>query len=188
MAEVWTGQLWNRALRNLPPRPIVDFGVSVFSRIAHGLRCDFTSKTRPMAMSLLGATMQRMCVHEALLDDGERAAMPWFRSGIDAASDVPEHNLLNASHATAKARKKALADPKGIAESLVFDPTRTYSFDAYQNVFDANAYVLHIGAGLSIDVSKHLGGTEQCIEVNAVRDDGQYLWCFEIWNQRALQL
>jgi len=190
-SDIWTGQAWDRALLQLPPHWLVELGVSVFRRIARGLRADFSSE-KPMALSLLASTMQTVHAHSAeesrqlLASDEAQRQLPWF---VCPTADVPEHlpqltERLGRTQVSPRKRKTTLMNPEGMSSDLYFQPGTVYSFDAYQGVFDAHKYVLDVGAGIVVDISKHLD--EQCIEVMATNGNDEYAWCFEIWHKNVL--
>ena len=93
--------------------------------------------------------------------------------GALAKGDVP-----------ASRRKKLFANPDK-CRSYMFDTETVYTFEFYQNLFDAQSYALDLGF-VKLGCSRILNG--QPIQWLGKMRDGRYLWSFQLWNESLLRL
>jgi hypothetical protein len=174
IADVLTGHEFVRPLKRLPPPWIVRAGTNLIGRLAPGAEI-VLHDGQPRALSLLAATSQVIC-----------ADMPGNEPDIlcnEIEEDVSVFGgMFQDGTVPTSRRKRHLSDPRN-AMQYKFDTDSVYTFDFYQNLFDAASYSLDLGF-TKIPLSKSLDG--QPIQVLAKTTSGRYLWSFQVWHEYLL--
>jgi len=80
-------------------------------------------------------------------------------------------------------RRKRLFANSAKCKDYVFDTETVYTFDFFQNIFDAQSYSLDLGFA-KVGCSKVLNG--QPIQWLGKMRDGRYLWSFQIWHEKLV--
>ena len=116
-----------------------------------------------------------------------RGDMPGQEPNITSRDLIEDCSVLGGvftnGNVTASKRKKVLSNPK-TNQSYSFDTESVYTFEFYQNLFDATTYSLDLGF-TKLGCSHILNG--QPIQWLGKLRDGRYLWNFQIWNEKLLK-
>lgn len=172
--DVMTGHEFSRPFRNLPHPFILRTATNFFSKIAAGANISIHTDSPFLEATLMG-TSQTV-----------RGDEPGNEPNI-ACHDIQEDcsvlgGALAKGDVPASRRKKLFSNPDKCRE-YTFDTETVYTFDFYQNLFDATSYSLDLGF-VKIGCSRILNG--QPIQWLGKLRDGRYLWSFQIWNESLL--
>ncbi|KAL7489161.1 hypothetical protein ACHAW6_014766 [Cyclotella cf. meneghiniana] len=179
VSDVLTGHEFRRPLKNLPHPWILRTASNFIGRVAPGSNV-VVHTDQPMVEAILAGTSQAVRGDEPgnepsiLSRDIEEDCTVFggvFAKGGDKGISVAR-------------RKRIFSNPEK-ARRYKFDTETTYTFEFYQNLFDANTYSLDLGFA-KIGCSKVLDG--QPIQWLGKLRDGRYLWSFQIWHEKLLAL
>jgi hypothetical protein len=174
VADVLTGHEFVRPLKRLPPPWIVHAGTNLIGRLAPGVEI-VLHDGQPRALSLLAATSQVVCAD--MPGNEPDILFNEIEEDVSLFGGMFQHGTVPISR-----RKRHLSDPRN-AMQYKFDTDSVYTFDFYQNLFDAGSYSLDLGF-TKIGLSKSLDG--QPIQVLAKTTSGRYLWSFQVWHENLI--
>ena len=173
-SDVMTGHEFSRPFRNLPHPFILRTATNFFSKIAPGANICIHTDAPYLEATLMG-TSQTV-----------RGDEPGNEPNI-ACHDIHEDcsvlgGVFTKGGVPASRRKRLFANPDR-CRAYMFDTDTVYTFEFYQNLFDAQSYSLDLGF-MGIGCSRILNG--QPIQWLGKMRDGRYLWSFQIWNESLL--
>lgn len=174
VSDCMTGHEFTRPLKNLPHTIILKTATNLLGRFQPGA-------------TILVHTDQP-CIKATLMETTQifRGDQPGNEPDIANHQIQEDSSILGGvfmkDSIPAARRKRMFSNPANCA-GCTFDTETVYTFEFYQNVFDAQSYSLDLGftkLGLS-KVFDH-----QPVQCLGKMRDGKYLWCFQIWNESLL--
>ena len=196
VSDVLTGHEFSRPLKNLPHPWILKTASNFIGRVAPG-SVVVVHTDQPKVEAILAGTSQAVRGGErnnisatvvCMTDELLLTPINCSPHHLYRTSDEPgnEPNILNreiqedcsifggifTSETSTSRRKRILSNPQK-AKQYTFDTETIYTFEFYQNLFDANSYALDLGF-TKIGCSKVLDG--QPIQWLGKLRDGRYLW------------
>lgn len=180
VADVVTGQVFEKELRNLPPRWMVEAGSALIRRLSPGVELDLYSN-RPRMLANLAATAKEMRADRP----GLEPCVTSFEFEEHSESLLAGEGVLSGRSGgiTASKRKKHLSDPEA-ATQLEYDTETVYTFNFYQEMLDLETFSVDLGF-VKLSIAESLNG--QPIQILARTRDGRYLWCFQIWHEELVR-
>ena len=200
--DLLTGFHLDKPCGRLPPKFMVKSALKVISFFAPQLQAQ-VSGNNPHVLTPLGSTPQSITVHDGVAID---AADLTFNSSIGLIDDelsepkLDQHTLLQeasphgSSMHRARFRKKkfdhiyaAKDNQPNHSSSGVFmtDPSKVYTFEFLQHLFDFEAFSIELGSVLgAIPLAPILHG--QPLQVMACDSKINYLWGFELWHAELM--
>lgn len=173
-SDVMTGHEFSRPFRSLPHPFVLRTATNFFSKIAPGANICIHTDSPFLEATLMG-TSQTV-----------RGDEPGNEPNITCHDIHEDCSVLGGALAKggvpASRRKKLFSNPVKCKEYM-FDTETVYTFEFYQNIFDAQTYSLDLGF-VKIGCSRILNG--QPIQWLGKMRDGRYLWSFQIWNESLL--
>jgi len=206
MDQVMTGQTFQRPLVNMPSQMLIKVAFGFLRGLAPTLHADVTS-VRPYILTPLISAAQS--VHVALSRD---AAPDLVRAAYRELSDEDmedtrlimaddgnkgpphlSHNsdnyIMNDNRARLSAanRRKAFKNTRKLRDKY-FDPTHTYTFGFWQDLFDPVDYAVHLPFG-TFDVSTYMDGQALQMQAQVGKETvpgTDILWHVNLWNEKLL--
>eukprot|EP00956_Cyclotella_meneghiniana_P016232 scaffold25542_cov60-Cyclotella_meneghiniana.AAC.6 len=163
VSDVLTGHEFSRPLKNLPHPWILKTASNFIGKVAPGSNV-VVHTDQPFVEAILAGTSQ------ALRGDEPGNEPNILSREID--EDCTIFGGAFSKEVSVSRRKKILSNPEK-AKQYTFDTETIYTFDFYQNLFDANSYALDLGF-TQIGCAKVLDG--QPIQWLGKLRDGRYLW------------
>jgi hypothetical protein len=176
VADVFTGHEFTRPLKNLPHPWVLKTATNFIGRVSPGANIVVHTE-QPYVEALLSGSSQVI-----------RGDMPGNEPNIACKNLVEDCSVLggvfqNGNMPVAR-RKRILSNPARCRD-YSFDCETVYTFEFYQNLFDASTYSLDLGF-TKIGCSQVLNG--QPIQWLGKMRDGRYLWSFQIWHEKLLKV
>jgi hypothetical protein len=174
VSDCMTGHEFTRPLKNLPHPIILKTATNLLGRFQPGATiCVHTDQ--PFISATLLETTQIF-----------RGDQPGNEPNIASHNIQEDSSILGGVFATdtipASRRKRIFSNPSTCPKCL-FDTETVYTFEFYQNSFDAQSYSLDLGF-TKLALSKVFD--HQPIQWLGKMKDGRYLWSFQIWNESLL--
>lgn len=160
--DVVTGQEFEKPLKNIPLRPVVDMGINAVRRLSPGLIADVTGP-HPSFVSPLAQVAQTISAYK----DDEIASGDEVSSFMDPGEDFIYEGV--------RRRKAAMVHPP---PDLMFQAGTLYTFSFYQDRFDPATYTLKL-MGKNIGVARYLNSQPVQLMAKHV-PSGEYLWRYFI--------
>mmetsp|Transcript_33744 Transcript_33744/g.68776 ORF Transcript_33744/g.68776 Transcript_33744/m.68776 type:complete len:607 (-) Transcript_33744:144-1964(-) len=174
VSDVLTGHEFVRPLKNLPHPWVLKTASNFISKVAPGSNVVIHTD-QPKVEAILAGTSQVI-----------RGDEPGNEPNITTCNIQEDCSVLGGTFAkgdvSISRRKRLLSNPER-SKKYMFDTETTYTFEFYQNLFDAMTYSLDIGF-TKIGCSRVLDG--QPIQWLGKMRDGRYLWSFQIWHEKLL--
>ncbi|KAL7530307.1 hypothetical protein ACHAXR_004917 [Thalassiosira sp. AJA248-18] len=174
VADVLTGHEFARPLKNLPHPFILKTATNFIGRVSPGANI-VVHTDHPFVEATLGGTSQVV-----------RGDEPGNEPNITCRNIIEDCSVFGGAfskgNASVSRRKRLFANPAK-CKDYKFDTETMYTFEFYQNLFDAQSYSLDLGFA-KIGCSKVLDG--QPIQWLGRTRDGRYLWSFQIWHEKLL--
>jgi hypothetical protein len=172
--DCMTGHEFTRPLKNLPHPIILKTATNLLGRFQPGATiCVHTDQ--PYISATLLETTQIF-----------RGDQPGNEPNIANHNIQEDSSILGGVFATdtipASRRKRIFSNPS-TCPKCTFDTETVYTFEFYQNSFDAQSYSLDLGF-TKLALSKVFD--HQPIQWLGKMKDGRYLWSFQIWNESLL--
>ncbi|KAL7451368.1 hypothetical protein ACHAWC_003199 [Mediolabrus comicus] len=175
VADVLTGHEFIRPLKNLPHPWVLKTATNFIGKVSPGAKIE-AHTDQPFVEAILGGSSQVI-----------RGDMPGQEPNITSRDLIEDCSVLGGvfsdGKVTASKRKRMLSNPK--TNQYSFDTESVYTFEFYQNLFDATTYSLDLGF-TKIGCSHILNG--QPIQWLGKLRDGRYLWNFQIWHEKLLKV
>jgi len=176
VADVLTGHEFSRPLKNLPHPWVLKTATNFVGKIAPGANI-VVHTDQPHVEALLSGSSQVI-----------RGDMPGNEPDITCKNLSEDCSVLGGAfqdgNVSVARRKRILSNPTRCKE-YSFDCETVYTFEFYQNLFDASTYSLDLGF-TKIGCSQVLNG--QPIQWLGKTRDGRYLWSFQIWHEKLLKV
>jgi len=173
-SEVLSGHEFARPLKNLPHPFLLKTATNFISKVSPGANV-VVHTDRPHVEAPLGGTSQVV-----------RGDEPGNEPNIACRTIAEDCSVLGGifekGNVSASRRKRLLSNPAK-CEGYAFDTETVFTFEFYQNLFDAQTYSLDLGFA-KIGCSNVLNG--QPIQWLGKMKDGRYLWSFQIWHEKLL--
>jgi hypothetical protein len=174
VSDCMTGHEFTRPLKNLPHPIILKTATNLLGRFQPGATiCVHTDQ--PYISATLLETTQIF-----------RGDQPGNEPNIANHNIQEDSSILGGIFATdtipASRRKRIFSNPS-TCPNVTFDTETVYTFEFYQNSFDAQSYSLDLGF-TKLALSKVFD--HQPIQWLGKMKDGRYLWSFQIWNESLL--
>jgi hypothetical protein len=174
VSDCMTGHEFTRPLKNLPHPIILKTATNLLGRFQPGATiCVHTDQ--PYISATLLETTQIF-----------RGDQPGNEPNIASHNIQEDSSILGGVFATdtipASRRKRIFSNPS-TCPKCSFDTETVYTFEFYQNSFDAQSYSLDLGF-TKLALSKVFD--HQPIQWLGKMKDGRYLWSFQIWNESLL--
>ncbi|KAK1738326.1 DUF1769 domain-containing protein [Skeletonema marinoi] len=175
VADVLTGHEFARPLKNLPHPWVLKTATNFIGKVTPGANI-VVHTNQPHVEALLSGSSQVI-----------RGDMPGNEPEIACKNLVEDCSVLGGAfkdgNVPVARRKRILSNPARCKE-YSFDCETVYTFEFYQNLFDASSYSLDLGF-TKIGCSKVLDS--QPIQWLGKMRDGRYLWSFQIWHEKLLK-
>ena len=173
-SDCMTGHEFTRPLKNLPHPIILKTATNLLGRFQPGATISVLTD-RPYISATLLETTQIF-----------RGDQPGNEPNIANHNIQEDSSILGGVFATdtipASRRKRIFSNPT-TCPKCTFDTETVYTFEFYQNSFDAKSYSLDLGF-TKLALSKVFD--HQPIQWLGKMKDGRYLWSFQIWNESLL--
>lgn len=191
-SSVNTGQIFSKALKNLPPKWVLTAAMAMMSRIQPALQVRLTGDS-PYMLSPLIATSQTVVVSR----EGMQPSIVVDLDPIEEDISLVDASVfgLTGVKASARAKKrKAFFSKRANLEKYEFDPALVYTFDFYQHLFNMGTFLADLGFA-KYDVLRVIGQSPvQIMSVawDPVKDGSclplkpPYLYNLEVWHERGL--
>ena len=176
VADVMTGHEFSRPLKNLPHPWVLKTATNFIGKVSPGANV-VVHTNQPHVEALLAGSSQVI-----------RGDMPGNEPNIACKNLSEDCSVLGGvfqdGNVSVAVRKRILSNPTRCKE-YSFDCETVYTFEFYQNLFDASTYSLDLGF-TKIGCSRVLNG--QPIQWLGKMRDGRYLWSFQIWHEKLLKV
>ena len=174
-ADLLTGHEFTRPLKNLPHPWVLKTATNFIGKVSPGANI-MVHTEQPYVEALLTGSSQVI-----------RGDMPGNEPNIACKTLVEDCSVLGGvfqdGNVSVARRKRMLSNPTR-CKDYSFDCETVYTFEFYQNLFDASTYSLDLGF-TKIGCSSVLNG--QPIQWLGKMRDGRYLWSFQIWHEKLLK-
>jgi len=174
VSDVMTGHEFPRPLKNLPHTFILKTATSFIGKVTPGANICVHSDQPFVEVSLCGSSQ--------VVRGDEPGNEPDIRQ-CDIQEDCSVFGGRFSKGDVSTSRRKRLFSNPAKCKDYTFDTETVYTFEFYQNIFDAQSYSLDLGFA-KIGCSKVLNG--QPIQWLGKMRDGRYLWSFQIWHEKLL--
>lgn len=174
VSDVTTGHEFSRPLKNLPHPFILKTAASFIGKVTPGANI-VVHNDQPFVEATLGGTSQVV-----------RGDEPGNEPSITCRNITEDCSVFGGAFANGNvsvSRRKHLFSNPAKCKDYRYDTETVYTFEFYQNLFDAQSYSLDLGFA-RIGCSKVLDG--QPIQWLGKMSDGRYLWSFQIWHEKLL--
>jgi len=174
VSDVMTGHEFTRPFKNLPHPFILKTATSFIGKVAPGANISVHTD-HPFVEAPLGGSSQVV-----------RGDEPGNEPDITCHNIEEDCSVLGGAFSKGNmsiSRRKRLFSNPGKCRDYTFDTKTVYTFEFYQNLFDAQSYSLDLGFA-KIGCSNVLNG--QPIQWLGKLRDGRYLWSFQIWHEKLL--
>mmetsp|Transcript_30540 Transcript_30540/g.56415 ORF Transcript_30540/g.56415 Transcript_30540/m.56415 type:complete len:601 (+) Transcript_30540:96-1898(+) len=174
VSDVVTGHEFVRPLKNLPHPFILKTATNFIGKVSPGANI-VVHTDQPFVEVTLGSSSQVV-----------RGDEPGNEPNITCRDIIEDCSVFGGAFAkgnVAASRRKRLFSNPAKCKDYTFDTETVYTFEFYQNLFDAQSYSLDLGFA-KIGCSKVLNG--QPIQWLGKMKDGRYLWSFQIWHEKLL--
>lgn len=175
VADLLTGHEFTRPLKNLPHPWVLKTATNFIGKVSPGANIVVHTE-QPYVEALLSGSSQVI-----------RGDMPGNEPNIACKNLVEDCSVLGGvfqdGNMPVARRKRILSNPARCRD-YSFDCETVYTFEFYQNLFDASTYSLDLGF-TKIGCSQVLNG--QPIQWLGKMRDGRYLWSFQIWHEKLLK-
>ena len=194
MDQVMTGQTFRRPFVNMPSQMLIKVAFGFLRGLAPNLHADVTS-VRPYILTPLISAAQS--VHVALSKDEAPDLMRAARRELsdedmeDARphlGDESDNNIMNNRARMSAANRRKTFKNARVLRDKYFEPTYTYTFGFWQDLFDPVDYGVHLPFG-TFDVSAYLDGQALQIQAQVGTEtvpDTDLLWRVDLWNEKLL--
>ncbi len=176
VGDVLTGHEFAKPLTNLPHPWVLKTATNFIGKVSAGANI-VVHTAQPHVEALLAGSSQVV-----------RGDMPGNEPDIACKSLSEDCSVLGGvfqdGDVSVARRKRILSNPTRCKE-YSFDCETVYTFEFYQNLFDASTYSLDLGFA-KIGCSQILNG--QPIQWLGKMRDGRYLWSFQIWHEKLLHV
>lgn len=176
VADVLTGHEFIRPLKNLPHPWVLKTATNFICKISPGANIQVHTD-QPFVEAVLAGSSQVV-----------RGDMPGNEPNLTCKNIIEDCSVLGGvfseGNVSVSKRKRILSNPTMCAK-YSFDCDTMYTFEFYQNLFDASTYSLDLGF-TRIGCSNVLNG--QPIQWLGKHRDGRYLWSFQIWHEKLLKV
>lgn len=174
VSDCMTGHEFTRPLKYLPHPIILKTAINLLGRFQPGASISVHTDQPYISATLLETTQIF------------RGDQPGNEPNIANHNIQEDSSILGGVFATdtipASHRKRIFSDPKACPK-CTFDTETVYTFEFYQNSFDAQSYSLDLGF-TKLALSKVFD--HQPIQWLGKMRDGKYLWSFQVWNESLL--
>lgn len=174
--DVMTGHEFCKPLKNLPHASILRTATSFIAKVSPGANIAGNTNRPYMEAPLCGSS------HVVRGDE------PGNEPNITCSNIQENCSVLGGAFSggsvSASCRKRLFSNPDK-CRSYWFDTDTIYTFEFYQNLFDASTYSLDLGFA-KIGCSRVLNG--QPIQWLGKLRDGRYLWSFQIWHEKLVAM
>lgn len=174
VSDCMTGHEFTRQLKNLPHPIILKTATNLLGRFQPGATISVHTDQPYISATLLETTQIF------------RGDQPGNEPNIANHNIQEDSSILGGVFATdtvpASRRKRIFSNPT-TCPKFTFDTETVYTFEFYQNSFDARSYSLNLGF-TKLALSKVFD--HQPIQWLGKMRDGRYLWSFQIWNESLL--
>lgn len=174
VSDVMTGHEFTRPLKNLPHPFILKTATSFISKVTPGANICVHSDQPFVEVSLCGSSQ---------VVRGDEPGNEPDITCRDFQEDCAVFGGRFAKGDVSISRRKRLFSNPAKCKDYTFDTETVYTFEFFQNIFDAQSYSLDLGFA-KIGCSKVLNG--QPIQWLGKMRDGRYLWSFQIWHEKLL--
>jgi hypothetical protein len=193
--DLLTGFHLAKPCGKLPPKWIIKSALKVISFFAPQLQAK-VSGPHPQILTPLGSTPQCVMVHDtAVASDGSKMKLMddvLCEPTLDHDTLLQQASPATTSMQRARFRKKNFdrifanaADDGSSSPVFRTDPTKIYTFEFLQHLFDFELFSIELGSVLgSIPLAPILGG--QPLQIMACNSKIQYLWGFELWHAELM--
>ncbi|KAL9186316.1 hypothetical protein ACHAXT_005554 [Thalassiosira profunda] len=174
VSDVTTGHEFTRPLKNLPHPFILRTATAFIGKVSPGANI-VVHTDQPFVEVTLCASSQIV-----------RGDEPGNEPNITCKNIVEDCSIFGGVFAKGNvpaSRRKRFFANSAKCKGYTFDTETVYTFEFYQNLFDAQSYSLDLGFA-KIGCSSVLNG--QPIQWLGKTRDGRYLWSFQIWNEKLL--
>lgn len=174
VSDVTTGHEFARPLKNLPHPFILKTATNFIGKVSPGANI-VVHTDQPFVEVTLGASSQVV-----------RGDEPGNEPNITCRNIQEDCSVFGGVFAkgnVSASRRKRLFSSPAKCKDCTFDTETVYTFEFYQNLFDAQSYSLDLGF-TKIGCGKVLNG--QPIQWLGKMKDGRYLWSFQIWHEKLL--
>ena len=174
VSDCMTGHEFTRPLKNLPHPIILKTATNLLGRFQPGATISVHTNQPYISATLLETTQIF------------RGDQPGNEPNIANHNIQEDSSILGGVFATdtipASRRKRIFSNPT-TCPKCTLDTETVYTFEFYQNSFDAQSYSLDLGF-TKLALSKVFD--HQPIQWLGKMKDGRYLWSFQIWNESLL--
>lgn len=174
VSDCMTGHEFTRPLKNLPHPIILKTATNLLGRFQPGATISVHTDQPYISATLLETTQIF------------RGDQPGNEPNIANHNIQEDSSILGGVFATdtipASRRKRIFSNPT-TCPKCTLDTETVYTFEFYQNSFDAQSYSLDLGF-TKLALSKVFD--HQPIQWLGKMKDGRYLWSFQIWNESLL--
>jgi len=176
VSDVLSGHEFVRPLKNLPHPFILKTATNFIGKVSPGANI-VVHNDQPFVEAILGGTSQVV-----------RGDEPGNEPNITCRNIIEDCSVFGGIFAegddVSVSRRKRLFSNPAKCQNYTYDTETVYTFEFYQNLFDAQSYALDLGF-TKINISRILNG--QPIQWLGKLKDGRYLWSFQIWHEKLLQ-
>ncbi|CAM9921327.1 unnamed protein product, partial [Chrysoparadoxa australica] len=177
-SDLYTGQSYQKPFQNIPAKWLIRSAFAVIRRLSPALKEDITAGDMPFMISPLAATAQALRAEEL----GEELDISDSPHGL-----AEENRLLGGTfydgNISSSVRKKHFSD-LGNLKNYTFRTDLVYTFDFYQHLYNAVTFEIDLGFK-KVQLADYLGGQPAQIMAQSL-STGDFLWNFELWNERLL--
>lgn len=191
-SAVNTGQIFPKALKNLPPKWVLTATMAMVSRIQPALQARLTGDA-PYLLSPLIATSQTVVVSQIGSEPSILVDLQPLEEDISLVNSS-EFGLPGAKAAARVKKRKSFFSRRANLEKYEFDPSLVYTFDFYQHLVSLGTFFAELGFA-RFDLLRVID--QSPIQVMSVAWDPEsqgtdlplkpaYLYNFEVWHERGL--